>query len=71
MTDAEALLMGAIIRAIRDYHFALDSGRHGGVAAHKALDAIQAALGMPWKQGEEVKDREAAIRAVKRIGLRR
>lgn len=45
--------------AIRDFHFALDSRQHGDVAAHKALSAIQQALGMEWRQGEEKKRREA------------
>lgn len=44
-------------RAVRDYHFALDTRQHGGTAAHKALDAIQEALGMPWTQGREARRR--------------
>jgi len=53
----------AIRRAVRDYHFALDSRRHGGVAADEALRGIERALGMRWQQGAE-----AAARAAKEGG---
>ena len=54
-TSADA----AVKQAVRDYHFALDTRQHGGVAAGKALDAIQSALGMHWKQGAESATRAA------------
>lgn len=41
----------AVRAAIKEYHYALDCREHGGVAAHKALNSIQAALGMSWVQG--------------------
>lgn len=44
----------AIIAAIRQYHLSLDRFEHGGVAQDKAIHAIEDALGMPWKQGEEL-----------------
>lgn len=62
MTDAHAEL-AAVIHAIRDYHLALDQREHGGVAAHKAIEAIQTALNMPWTQGAE-----AARRATQQPG---
>lgn len=49
-----------IEQAIRDYHFALDNREHGGVAAGKAIDAIEELLGRPWRQGEET-----ALRSLK------
>jgi hypothetical protein len=49
-----------IKRAITDYHKALDHREHGDVAAHKALEAIQAALGMPWVQGASLPPTEPA-----------
>lgn len=45
--------------AIRDYHFSLDSREHGGVAADKAIKAIETALNLPWRQGEELARRKA------------
>lgn len=45
--------------AIRDYHFALDSREHGGVAQDKAIKAIESALNLPWRQGEELERRKA------------
>ncbi|WP_313329449.1 hypothetical protein [Comamonas sp.] len=49
-----------VCQAIRDYHYALDTRQHGGVAAHAAVDAIETALGMPWHQGQEAGRRAAA-----------
>lgn len=46
-------------QAVRDYYFALDTRQHGGVAAHKALGAIQEALGLHWAQGQEIAARAA------------
>ena len=47
-------------QAIRDYHFALDKRQHGGLAADRALMAIEAALGTRWVQGQELAARETA-----------
>lgn len=58
--QGDALQLDAVRQAIRDYHFALDSRRHGGVAADAALGVIESVLGMGWKQGAE-----AAARAAK------
>lgn len=44
---------GTIRRAIRDYHYALDTRQNGGIAQHKAFEAICQALGMHWVQGQE------------------
>ena len=49
-----------IRQAIRDYHFALDTRQHGGLAANQALKAIQAALGSHWVEGQELAARAAA-----------
>lgn len=43
----------AIIAAIRDYYFALDSRQHGGVAESAAFSRIEEVLGMQWIPGEE------------------
>lgn len=45
--------------AIRDYHFALDSREHGGVAQDKAIKAIESSLNIHWQQGEELARRKA------------
>lgn len=58
LQQAVARALEPIRQAIRDYHYALDTRQHGGVAQGKAVRAIEEALGMNWKQGEE-----AAIRA--------
>ena len=47
----------AVTQAVRDYHFALDNRQHGGVAAERAIDAIQTALGLHWVQGAEASTR--------------
>lgn len=47
----------AIRQAITDYHYALDTRQHGGVAQDKALTAICNALDMQWQQGQEVERR--------------
>jgi hypothetical protein len=49
-----------IQQAIADYHFALDTRAHGGVAQDRAFNAICNVLGMHWKQGEEF-DRRARM----------
>ncbi len=49
-------------QAVRDFHYALDSRTHGGVAAGAAMNAIEMALNMYWHQGQEA-DRRAAIAA--------
>lgn len=59
--DAERLK--EIARAILDYHFALDTRRHGGVAQGKAFAAICQIMGMHWVQGAE-----AASRAAQKVG---
>jgi len=52
----------AIEQSILDYHYALDTRQHGGVAAANALDAICTAMSLPWIQGAEFA-RRAAIAA--------
>lgn len=56
--DKGAEKLGKVAQAIRDFHYALDTRQNGTVAASKALDAVQTALGMNW-----VQDAEAARRA--------
>jgi len=58
MAVPEDLRLGAVQTAIRDYHYALDTRQHGGIAAHKAVEAIMQALGMPWDQHAELRRRE-------------
>lgn len=53
--------LATIQQTLRDYHFALDSRQHGGVAADQALSAISQAMGMRWKQGEEAAMRAAQL----------
>lgn len=51
--------LATIEQALRDYHYALDSRQHGGVAADRALNTIAQTMGMHWKQGEEAARRAA------------
>lgn len=37
--------------ALRDYHHALDTHQHGGVAAGKLADEVERILETPWKRG--------------------
>lgn len=52
--------MQKIRAAIQDYHFALDSRAHGGIAQNRAFNAICEALGMHWEQGKELQRRAKA-----------
>jgi hypothetical protein len=58
--DAEIAALTAIKQAISDYHYALDTRQHGGVAQNRAFSAICTALGMQWILGAE-KECRAAI----------
>jgi hypothetical protein len=51
--------LDAVKHAVRDFHFAMDTRQHGGVAAGLAMDVIQAVLGMDWQQGAEATARAA------------
>ena len=46
----------AVTAALWDYHHALDTRQHGGVAADEMVKAVEAALGKPWKQGATLKE---------------
>lgn len=50
-----------IEKAIRDYHYALDIRQHGGVAQDMAIKKIESILNLPWRQGEELKNRSGEI----------
>lgn len=54
--------LATIEQALRDYHFALDSRQHGGVAADQALSTIAQTMGMRWKQGDETARRAAQLK---------
>jgi hypothetical protein len=58
--DSEIAALKAIKQAISDYHYALDTRQHGGVAQDRAFSAICNALDMHWTSGAE-KSRRAAI----------
>jgi len=47
----------AITQAICDYHYALDTRQHGGMAMDRAIASIEDTLSMPWVRGKESKDR--------------
>lgn len=49
--------LGAIEQAIRDYHYALDTRQHGGVAQDRAIISICTTLEMHWEQGKEANRR--------------
>ncbi len=46
--------------ALRDYHFALDSRQHGGVAADHLVKAVEHAFDSHWQQGAEAARRKAS-----------
>lgn len=48
-----------IRKALRNYHYALDTRQHGGAAGDAAIHSIEAALGMRWHQGQEANRRTA------------
>lgn len=50
--------LAAIEKAVADYHYALDTRQHGGVAQDTAFDTICQVLGASWRRGEEKKRRE-------------
>jgi hypothetical protein len=56
--QAREAQINAVEGVVRDYHFALDTRQHGGIAAHKAIEAIMTALGMPWVAHAELRRRE-------------
>lgn len=56
--DAERL--PKITEAIRDYHYALDTRQHGGVAMDRAFNTIEGVMDMRWQQGAEKSRRDAA-----------
>jgi hypothetical protein len=40
-----------IKQAVRDYHYALDTRQHGGLAADALVNAVCKTLSMHWQQG--------------------
>jgi len=56
-----------ISEALHDYHYALDTRQHGGVAAGAAINAIEEVLDMHWQQGQET-GRRAAMAAAQEGG---
>lgn len=51
--------LDAVRRAVTAHHLALDCREHGGIAAGRAIDAIEQALGMPWVQGKALEGNHA------------
>lgn len=47
----EPVITNATRAALRSYHHALDTRKHGGIAADALVSAIETALGTPWVQG--------------------
>lgn len=43
--------------AIKDYHYALDTRQHGGVAADRVVKIVETTLGLPWERGLEERSR--------------
>lgn len=56
---AQADPLAPIRQAIADYHYALDTRQHEGMAIDRALEAIKTALAMPWVPGAEKARRDA------------
>lgn len=57
---ASEALLECIRQYVRDYHYALDCRKHGGVAADHLVHQIETLLGMPWLQGAELVQRTHA-----------
>jgi hypothetical protein len=57
-----AKIIGEIRSAVSDFYFALDNREHYEAARGKAFERIEAALGMSWEQGKELKMREKVAR---------
>lgn len=53
-----ATRLGAVERAVRDYHYAMDTHEPTSTAMIRAVAAVEAALGMRWKPGAEKERRE-------------
>ena len=53
-------------QVIRDYHFALDLRQNGGQAAWHAVEKLEKIFDMPWKQGDELRQRGIGTRALKK-----
>lgn len=56
---AQADPLAPIRQAISDYHYALDTRQHEGMAIDRALEAIKTSLAMPWVPGAEKARRDA------------
>jgi len=52
------MLVSAVSELILDYHFALDTREHGGIAANRLINDLQELFGMNWEQGKEKALRE-------------
>lgn len=63
LAQAVERAMEPVKQAISDYHYALDTRQHGGLAQDRAITAISNALGVQWMSGVE-----AAIRRGKEGG---
>lgn len=63
--EAECEALRVIKQAISDYHYALDTRQHGGVAQDRAFAEICTALDLHWVLGDE-KERRAAIASTTR-----
>ena len=57
MEPEEIAKLLSIKLALDDYHLALDSREHGGVAADKFVRECEQLLDMPWRRGETKKRR--------------
>lgn len=55
----DAARLEQIADAIRDYHYALDTRQHAGIAITSAFETISVAMGMSWAQGIEATRRAA------------
>lgn len=55
--NESSTLLSRIRAHIDDYHYALDSREHGGIAQNMAFNSICKELDAYWVQGEEAKRR--------------
>lgn len=55
-TYSQGYRMKKILKALHDYHHALDTRQHGDVAADKCVKALEQALSRPWVRGATLEE---------------
>lgn len=67
--SADIDAMRQIRQALEDYHFALDTRQHGGVAGARLVCQLEDALKLHWVEGHEAQRRAAIDAALQAKGV--